>query len=230
MTAKFAIVPADALFDDRLIPQQVRVLGILAYYGGNKENGCWPSYRTLAAKVGISRRLLVTYIGHLCECGYVVKVAQHRKDGSQSTNIYMVKNEFDLGLTNGDAQVHHPENPASTGGDAQVHASKENQTNLTKENVKKKPRKLVSIQEWETEKGSPLCLQMLTSWIRSKGYDPKAIDAMIEEFRTRMMASDNRYSDYRAAFQDWFGRGFLSKKPEQCKLVSNPSRRASISI
>lgn len=231
MTAKFAIIPADALFDDRLIPQQLRVLAMLAFYGGNKDSGCWPSYKTMSLKAGISRRLLMNYINHLVECGYVVKVPQHRADGSQSSNIYVVKNRFDFVVQPDDAPHHHPCNGASRGGDAEVHPSKENQTNEPDIKInKKKPRKLVSLEEWEKEKQTPLCMQMMTGWVREKNFNPQLIREMIEEFRTRMFASDNRYADYKAAFQDWFNRGFLSKKPEQCKLLAQPHRRASISI
>lgn len=242
-----------AIRDSQLEPTTKLVLYNLSTYLSNEGNGMFPSLDTQADGTGLSKRSVQDHIGKAIDAGYLRKHKAGLQGKKWAHNKYFptfptsvieqalidsTREDFDHRIANdpdsqrvaaGASARNATVANGNTNGVNQLPPNHSTESLINK-NTKKKPRKLVSLEEWETEKGSPLCLQMLTSWIRTKGYDPKLISDMVEEFRTRMMASDNRYADYRAAFQDWFGRGFLSKKPEQCKLVSNPSRRASISI
>jgi hypothetical protein len=89
-----------------------------------------------------------------------------------------------------------------------------------------KPRKitnakgLVTLGEWEaTEKAKGWCTRMMT-WASENSLSPLAVDSLIEEFRSEMLAKGKKYADFYLAFQNYLRRGYLSKNLEQCRSQS----------
>lgn len=87
-----------------------------------------------------------------------------------------------------------------------------------------KAPQLVSLDQWE-EKNGGLCLKMLDSWITEKILCRKQVQQLIEEFRTEMWAKNKQYSDFRAAFQVYLTKGYLSKTIDQVKAKPGESKR-----
>lgn len=234
----------EAIQKSNLAPTTRHILLNLSTYMNDKGGCCFPSIELQAADTGLSKKAVIQHLQKAVDSGFLFK-SQHGYAGQQwKRNEYRAIFPSEVTLY-GRADAHADDKaeggyrsspPSQEGGYPEgekvvTHGNTNSPENSPEIKInKKKPRKLVSLEEWEKEKQTPLCMQMMTGWVREKNFNPQLIREMIEEFRTRMFASDNRYADYKAAFQDWFNRGFLSKKPEQCKLLAQPHRRASISI
>lgn len=216
MSSKVALLPPAAIFDPKLQGGHLRVLAALCYYGANRDRGCWYSYKTMGEQLGLSRRTIMDYIKFLCDCGYVEKLPRKRENGSSSTNTYRVK--FNLDTDTGDGEpirttlVSHD----STGdGEPRQHPQEEpykdssEPNKLNKDKINKKP-KLVTIQEWEANLGVALNASMLASWCKEKGLYHPTITRLIEEFRIEMMGKGKQYADFKAAFQTYLTKGYLS--------------------
>lgn len=75
---------------------------------------------------------------------------------------------------------------------------------------------------WELSKGDRLRVSMMIGWIQQKGFCSVLVGELIEEFRTEMVSKGLLYADFRATFQTYLNKGYLSKKPEQVLLVNSP--------
>lgn len=85
-----------------------------------------------------------------------------------------------------------------------------------------KAPQLQSLFEWEAGIGSQLRADMLTSWIREREFCPKLVGEMIEEFRLEMIGKNKQYADFKATFQTYLNKGYLSKKVGQMLLANSP--------
>lgn len=70
--ARFSIVQARAVKDERITDAQLRVLNALGMYS-DKDGWCWPSQSTLAEDIHRSRQTVNGYIAELVDLGYVEK-------------------------------------------------------------------------------------------------------------------------------------------------------------
>lgn len=217
---KFAVIPADALFDKRLSNATLRCLSLICYYGAQKASGSWPAYETIAADMDSDRRNVMRYIKTLCECGYITKEKRHRADGSQTSNAYRVA--FDIEVPEdalGDGKKRHPgdvvkdarvgvvnDHPAS----GKIDHPKE-QENLTVKKNNKKSIKM-TLTAWEEMTGSELRVQQMVSWVKENRLDADKVALLIVEFREMMMANGTQYADFTAAFKNYVRRGFLTVK------------------
>ena len=57
--------------------------------GGQSQ--CWPSIRTIAEGLGISRSTVKRALGELERAGYIEKEPRRRENGGLSSNLYRVK-------------------------------------------------------------------------------------------------------------------------------------------
>ena len=239
MTLKYIAIPAPACFDERVSPQQLRTLVIIAYYGSLSSREAFPSYNTLCKAVGISRRLLIDYIKHLCDIGYLEKKPRTRPDGSASSNVYHVplniNIDFDAGeeLASSKVGAAHGSDKHAAGvvkldsttpseagqhprGEAGQHPSNNTSLNQKKKNIKKAD--VITLAEWETKQGSELCADMMVSWIKENGFDRQKVSTLVTEFRDVMKANGNVYADFKASFQNYVRRGYLSLGAAALKL------------
>lgn len=76
---------------------------------------------------------------------------------------------------------------------------------------------LKNLFEWEAEKNCQLRWEMLREWVAGNGYDLTLIQKMIEEFRLEMIGKNKMYADFKATFQTYVNKGYLSLKPSQLK-------------
>lgn len=214
MSSKYTIIPTAACTDKRLIPQHLRVLAIISGYGNQTDEGriSWPSYKRLSSDVGISRRLLIKYINHLCDCGYIVKEARVRSDGGRKSNRYRVIIDIVIDPEIGDAPVHQSEQPRDKGmGVAPVdglnmNTTKEEQSN--KKNIIKKSQAL-SLEDWEKKVGCQLCIEQMANWIKENKLDEGKVKSAIPLFREKIISQGKMYADFRATFQVWLRQGWL---------------------
>jgi hypothetical protein len=86
-SGRLTIFPAAAVTDRSLGSAAFRVLAALGRHG-DKDGWCYPSLKTLAADLGISRQAISKSIQQLVALGYVVTKEQRRADGSRTVNQY----------------------------------------------------------------------------------------------------------------------------------------------
>lgn len=229
MTLKYVAIPAPAIFDERIKPHHLRVLVIVAYYGSLSDRTAYPSYKTLATAAGVSRRVLMSYIKHLVECGYIIKRERLRTNGSKSTNVYSVPLNIEIEADDADESTEvcqgtgvvmsHSTTPGDTGqhqgGDTGQHLHNHLSVNKKNKNTKKADR--VKLEEWEKNIGSILCVAMMQSWVKDNQYSVEKIGKLIGEFRLKMIAGGNLYADFKAAFQNYLNSGYLSLGVDQVK-------------
>lgn len=95
-------------------------------------------------------------------------------------------------------------------------------------NAPKKPRKitnakgLMSLSDWEGINGT-LSTKHIVKWIDDHKLDLKAVYEMIFEFRQEMFAKGKEYADFKAAFQTYLTKGWLSKTTTSCLAENNRS-------
>lgn len=217
----------DAIRRSTLAAPTKHVLLNLSLYMNDTGEGCFPSLKKQAEDTSLSERTVCTHLQLAEDAGFLFKSKHGFKGRQWKRNEYVAIFPITSVLkTEADARADEHSERGTESLSVNARGTESNDSEALKEVPtnsplnspkvkinKKKPRTLVSIDEWETKVGSPLCLQQMQSWVKAKNYNPDLVKEMIEEFRTRMRASDNRYADYRAAFQDWLNRGFLSKKP-----------------
>jgi len=74
-----------------------------------------------------------------------------------------------------------------------------------------KANNLLTLAQWEAQVGGQLSIGMLTGWTNAKRLDSKEVAQLIEEFRTEMVSKNKLYADFKAAFQTYLTKGYLSK-------------------
>lgn len=84
---RLTFFPAAAVTDTRLGSAAFRVLAALGRHG-DKDGWCYPSLKTLADDLGISKQAISKSIQQLVALGYVIVRQQHRADGSRTVNQY----------------------------------------------------------------------------------------------------------------------------------------------
>lgn len=240
MSSKFAQINADAIFDKRLGHHHIRMLAALGYYGGNKFKGCWPSYKKLGKELGIAKRTAMEYIKFLCDLGYVEKVSRVRDDGSQSSNNYRIVFVLDAsgepdegwleddakGSPHGELPADPPlQVPADPHSEPPPHPKEPYKLEPDKKNhINKSKPKLMTIDQWEESVGAKLSTIMLLSWMQAKSLNPEIIHVLIEEFRIEMVGKGKQYADFRAAFQTYLTKGYLSRTLISCRTINTTTR------
>lgn len=82
----------------------------------------------------------------------------------------------------------------------------------------KKNTLAVTLMEWENAQGKRLDARQVLEWIERNKYDLQVMAQLVEEFRIDMMSKSKPYADFRAAFQNYFNKGYLSIKPDNPKV------------
>jgi len=117
--ARFSILQSKAVEDDTISDPQFRTLAALGCFG-DKDGWCFPSLKTLAAKLHKSPQAVSKDIGRLTELGYLEKHPRFDKDGSRKSNLYRIK--FDTPSTPEVDRVSIPEVEAPSIPEVEVNA------------------------------------------------------------------------------------------------------------
>ena len=88
LTRPFAMVEKDVLFSPELTPFEKLVYCILCAFSDNNTRSCYPSYNTIAEKVGCSKKTAIQCVASLCEKGWMQKMEQRTKKGGHRSNLY----------------------------------------------------------------------------------------------------------------------------------------------
>jgi len=77
------------------LPGRAKTVMFYLVNRSSRELTCFPAIPTIARETGLSERTVQRALKELCEEGYIVKTPRYRKNGSQSSNLYLlvVKND-----------------------------------------------------------------------------------------------------------------------------------------
>lgn len=224
--SRFFMLPVEACFDKRIIPQCLRVLAIISSHAG-RDKISWCSYKTLAAEAGLSRRVIIQYVSKLIECGYLKREVRHNRDGGRASNMLTVVLDMRLNVeVGGDAGQHHKDVAGQhEGGDAGQHEDRLPDSTPYKElkplNYKNRTKdKCISLQAWEEKVGSQLCPAMMKSWLIENKISGKVGAELIVDFRERMIGGGKEFVDFKLVFQNWLRRGYLMLTMDGARLKS----------
>lgn len=90
LTRPFAMVEKDVLFSPELTALEKLVYCVLCAFSDNNTRSCYPSYNTIAEKVGCSKKAAIQCVASLCEKGWIQKMEQRTKKGGHRSNLYFL--------------------------------------------------------------------------------------------------------------------------------------------
>ncbi len=120
-SGRFAIVPAQAVEDRRIGNAAFRVLACLGTYA-DKAGWCWPSAKTIGARLDLSRTTVIEHIKALAKLGYLEVHQNQRQDGGAAPNAYRllfdralfeVQDRLEMDAEEGVPPVGSPDTPLS---------------------------------------------------------------------------------------------------------------------
>ena len=90
LTRPFVMVEKDVLFSPELTALEKLVYCVLCAYSDNNTRSSYPSYNTIAEKVGCSKKTAIQCVASLCEKGWMQKMEQRTKKGGHRSNLYFL--------------------------------------------------------------------------------------------------------------------------------------------
>lgn len=91
----FVMVESRVLLSEELSIYEKMVYCVLCSFADNETGICYPSYETIAARAGCSRRKAIACIETLVEKGLLRKEERATKNGGNRTNIYYLHGEIE---------------------------------------------------------------------------------------------------------------------------------------
>jgi len=83
---RLCIIPARALSDDRIGPQELRTLAAIGYHTSLQGTGAWAANATMSERAKLEDRNFRRCVANLEAWGYVRRAARYREDGAQTSN------------------------------------------------------------------------------------------------------------------------------------------------
>jgi GntR family transcriptional regulator len=74
------------------IPHRAKVVYMYLKDRANTSGACWPGIKTIAADLHLSRSTVKRALDDLIRRGFIKKEPCYRENGSNSSNLYLVKN------------------------------------------------------------------------------------------------------------------------------------------
>lgn len=233
----------DAIKQSSLSPVTRHVLLNLSTYMNQDGESCYPSIDEQAKTTGLSRRSVISHLDAACAAGFLFKSSHQFAGQKWKRNEYVaifpegfsVRRHEDINAEGGER--HSPVAKIAHAGDAPEGGERHDKKvvndvhsnlplNSPKETNHKKYKKkpvLLSIEAWEESIGVRLCAEMVKSWCKEKKLTRVVTDGLIQEFRVEMIGKGKEYADFRATFQTYLTKGWLSKTLEQAQQLSRAS-------
>ena len=80
-----------SIYADMELPHRAKAVYMYLKDRSNAGDTCWPSVRTIAVDLKLSRRTVQRALGDLERAGLVEKHQRHRKNGSLTSNLYRLQ-------------------------------------------------------------------------------------------------------------------------------------------
>ena len=79
----------DSIYSSDL-PHRARVVYMYLKDRSNREGVCWPSIKTIARELKLSRATVCRALDDLCKAGFLVKDKRWRENGGRTSNLYKI--------------------------------------------------------------------------------------------------------------------------------------------
>ena len=73
------------------LPHRAKAVYMYLKDRSNRSGECWPGINTIAADLGLSRSTVKRAVRDLTQRGFLKKEPRYRENGSNSSNLYLVK-------------------------------------------------------------------------------------------------------------------------------------------
>lgn len=73
------------------LPHRAKAVYMYLKDRSSRSGECWPGINTIAADLGLSRSTVKRAVRDLTQRGFLQKEQRYRENGSNSSNLYMVK-------------------------------------------------------------------------------------------------------------------------------------------
>ena len=80
-----------AIYADEELSHRAKSVLIYLSDRADGHGKCWPGVKTIAADLNLSRSTVKRSLADLERAGYIEKMARHRENGSNTSNLYTVK-------------------------------------------------------------------------------------------------------------------------------------------
>lgn len=205
------------------------VLFNLSIYMNEKGEGCYPSILRQSHDTNLSEKTICDHLQKAVIAGFL-HVSKQSLAGQQwarnsyravyppSLHLYRAVNakfDDDEAVRKGTYPNTVPFNegtyPHGEKALTDVHTnSPVNSPLKDKEKKYSKKSTLTTIEVWESKAGL-LNAEMIKDWCKGKQLTRDIAEQLISEFRTEMVGKGKMYADFRAAFQTYLIKGYLSK-------------------
>lgn len=81
----------DTIYADLLLPHRAKAVYMYLRDRSDGQRKCWPSIRTIADDLHLSRSTVKRALSELEQHGYLERQPRHRPNGSSTSNLYTVK-------------------------------------------------------------------------------------------------------------------------------------------
>lgn len=78
----------DSIYSDSDLSHRARSVYMYLHDRSSRDRSCWPSIRTIAADLHLSRSTVKRALNELVQRGYLSKTARYRPNGSSTSNSY----------------------------------------------------------------------------------------------------------------------------------------------
>lgn len=82
----------DSIYSDADLPARARLVYMYLQDRANKDSSCWPAIKTIARDLKLSRSTVKRALRDLEQGGYLKKQVRFRKNGSYTSNFYVIAN------------------------------------------------------------------------------------------------------------------------------------------
>ncbi len=72
------------------LPHRARVVYMYLKDRTNKDGTCWPSIRTIAGELQLSRATVCRALDDLCQAGFLTREQRWRENGGRTSNFYKI--------------------------------------------------------------------------------------------------------------------------------------------
>ena len=81
----------ETIYADHLLPHRARTVYMYLRDRVDAQQKCWPSIKTIAADLHLSRSTVKRALGELEQHGYLERLPLYRPNGSSTSNLYTVR-------------------------------------------------------------------------------------------------------------------------------------------
>ena len=81
----------DSIYQDQELGPRAKAVYIFLKDHADKDGTCWPSVRTMARELHLSRATVQRALNDLCTAGFLSRESRWRENGGCTSNLYKIR-------------------------------------------------------------------------------------------------------------------------------------------